>query len=167
MLLLVAVLALFLYYLGIPIWQHYTLSPTQRSQRAIVARLEEPLDLAFEKPVMLLDVLKAISARAILNPPPLERFLDKVDARFKRSPPGPGSGVARIPIYVDPAGLQKAGATMKSRVRIVPQGAPLKTSLRQMLQSLGLDYVIKDGLMTISSTRTIKAEADARQQAAP
>lgn len=163
-LLLVALLALFLYYIGIPIWQHYTLSPTQRSQRAIVARLEEPLDLAFGQPVALGHVLKDVKARAILNPPLLERFLDRLDARFRPSRPSPGSGIATIPFYVDPVGIQEAGATMSSQVTIVSKGGPLKTSLRQALRSLGMDYVVKDGLVTISSTRLIQAEAAGRRQ---
>ena len=56
-----------------------------------------------------------------------------------------------IPIYVDPIGLQDSDKTMASTVVIDLDGIPLKTTLRLLLKQLSLEYVVKDGLMTITS----------------
>jgi hypothetical protein len=59
--------------------------------------------------------------------------------------------MSRLPIYVDPVGLQEAGQTMTSPVQIDAQGIPLKTSLRAALNRIGLNYLVKDGLLTITA----------------
>jgi hypothetical protein len=56
-----------------------------------------------------------------------------------------------LPIYVDPVGLQEAERTMISEVTLVTAGKPLKDALRAALEPLGLTYVAKDGLVTITS----------------
>ncbi len=57
-----------------------------------------------------------------------------------------------IPIYVDPVGLQEAEKTMSSPVAIDLHGVPLRTTLRLMLKQIGMDYRVRDGLLTITSS---------------
>jgi Domain of unknown function (DUF4139)/N-terminal domain of unknown function (DUF4140) len=59
-----------------------------------------------------------------------------------------------IPIYVDPQGLQDADKTMASTISIDLEGVPLRTTLRLLLQQLGLVYRVKDGLLKITSTES-------------
>ncbi len=58
---------------------------------------------------------------------------------------------AGIPIYVDPIGLQEAEKTLISPVTLVTRGKPLRDGLRTALQPLGLTFVVKDGLLTITT----------------
>ena len=57
----------------------------------------------------------------------------------------------KIPIYVDPMGLQEAERTLTSTVTVNLDGVPLKTTLRLCLKQLGLTYRIRDGLLFITS----------------
>ncbi len=75
--------------------------------------------------------------------------LDDVLRYIKAASAGPTDG--GIPIFVDPEGLKKAGATMESKVSIVAKDVALKTSLRQLLEPLGLTYVVEDGLLKITA----------------
>jgi Domain of unknown function (DUF4139)/N-terminal domain of unknown function (DUF4140) len=59
-----------------------------------------------------------------------------------------------IPIYVDPQGLQDADKTMASTISIDLEGVPLRTTLRLLLEQLGMVYRVKDGLLKITSTAT-------------
>ncbi len=56
-----------------------------------------------------------------------------------------------IPIYVDPVGLQEAEKTSSSPVVLDLSRVPLRTSLKLLLEQLGLSYQIKDGLLKIVS----------------
>jgi hypothetical protein len=96
--------------------------------RAIVAALEEPIDMQFPNETPLEDVLKYI----------------------KSATEGPGlpSG---LPIYVDPVGLQEAEKTMTSPVTLDLNGVPVRQTLRLILKQLGLTYMVKDGLLSITS----------------
>ena len=58
-----------------------------------------------------------------------------------------------IPIYVDPVGLQEAEKTMASPSRSTSKASPSRRRLRLLLKQLGLTYTVKDGLLTITSTR--------------
>lgn len=95
--------------------------------RLIHKKLEEPVSMSFANETPLEDVLKYI----------------------KSATQGPiDSG---IPIYIDPAGLQAAGKTVTSPVQLDIEGIPLRTTLRHMLEQIGLTYFVRDGLLTITS----------------
>ena len=99
-------------------------TPDPRS-RALLARLEEPIEMRFPNETPLEDVLKYIQSATA----------------------GPqGSG---IPIYVDPIGLAMVEKTMTSPVKMDLEGVPLRRTLRLVVEQLGLGYGIKDGMVTI------------------
>jgi hypothetical protein len=76
----------------------------------------------------------------------LEDFIKYVQAATRR----PNGDV--ISIYVDPIGLQEAEQTMKSTLKGVQfEGVALRTSLRLCLRQLNLAYVIRGGLLWITS----------------
>ena len=60
-----------------------------------------------------------------------------------------------VPIYVDPIGLEEAGKSMDSPVTISHRAGSLKDVLEEGLDSLGLDYVIRDGFMMVTSKDAI------------
>ncbi|MBY0397793.1 MAG: hypothetical protein K2X91_15170, partial [Thermoleophilia bacterium] len=95
--------------------------------KGILAKLDEPISMNFANETPLEDVLKYI----------------------KSATQGPND--TGIPIYVDPVGLQEAEQTLTSPVTLDLEGVPLKTTLRLILNQLGLTYTVKDGLMTITS----------------
>ncbi len=60
-----------------------------------------------------------------------------------------------IQIYVDPIGLQEAEKSMTSTVSGIDlKGIELRTSLRLCLKQLDLAYVVKDGLLFITSVES-------------
>jgi hypothetical protein len=97
--------------------------------RAIEERLAEPIALNIPNRTTLESALKAI----------------------KEATRGPND--SGIPIYVDPAGLQEAGAGMNKPIDVVlfDGATPLATNLRSLLRPLGLDYDVRDGFFTVSS----------------
>jgi hypothetical protein len=102
--------------------------------KAILKKLDEPLEMSFADETPLEDVLKYIKAGTS------------------------GQNGTGIPIYVDIAGLQEAEKTLSSPVQIDLSGVPLKTSLRLLLKQLGLAYHVRDGVLIISSTDGIFQE---------
>ena len=95
--------------------------------KAILVKLDEPISMSFANETPLEDVLKYI----------------------KSASQGPND--TGIPIYVDPIGLYEAEKTMTSPVTLDVEGVPLKTTLRLVLNQLGLTYAVRDGLLTITS----------------
>jgi hypothetical protein len=80
---------------------------------------------------------------------PEETPLEDVLQHVKKSTKGAdGKGIS---IYVDPIGLQEAERSMSSTVHIDLEGVPLRTSLQLCLKQLGLTYVVKDGVVLITS----------------
>jgi hypothetical protein len=79
------------------------------------------------------------------NETPVEDVLKYINEATKHGE-DPG-----IPIYMDPVGFQEAERTMTSPVALDLEGVPLKTTLRLMLEQLGLEYVVRDGVLIISS----------------
>ena len=68
-----------------------------------------------------------------------------------------------IPIYVDPIGLSEADKTMASTVRNIDvEGVPLRTTLKLLLNQLDLTYVVRDGLLRITSNES--ADRDEREE---
>ena len=94
--------------------------------KSILAKLDEPVSLNFPEDTPLSDVLKYIK-----------------DATQ-------GANDAGIPIYVDPIGLADAEQTPSSPVKINLDGVPLKTTLKLLLNQLGLIYTVNNGLLTIT-----------------
>jgi hypothetical protein len=99
----------------------------RKQNKAILAKLEQPVDLHFDKA-------------------PLEEVLKFI----KKASTGPKDN--GIPIYVDPIGLMEAEVAITTPVSIESKtGEPLKTSLERLLKPAGLTYEVKDGLLTITS----------------
>jgi hypothetical protein len=97
--------------------------------RPVLLKLEEPLPLSF-KNVPFEDVLKFIKAASA------------------------GPEDQGIPIFVDPAALQRARLTMITPVTIASRdGEPLKDALRRLLRPKNLAYQVKDGLLQVVSSR--------------
>ncbi len=79
------------------------------------------------------------------NPTPLEDVLNYIKAASQ----GPADD--GIPFAFDADGMKRAGKTHTSRVTIDIKDEPMKTSLRKLLKPLGLTYVVKTGVLTITS----------------
>lgn len=106
---------------------HY--SPhTEELSRRIREQLERPVDMHFANETPLTDVLKYVRSATT----------------SEAMPEG-------LPIYLDPIGLQEAERTETSPIRIDLSRVPLGTSLRLALRQLGLDYMIKGGVLHITS----------------
>jgi serine/threonine protein kinase len=99
---------------------------------AINKRLDEPLSMRFPTATQLVDVLTYIRKAT------------------KKGPDDPG-----IPIHVSPIGLQEVGRTMRSTVTIDSDGVPLKTTLKQVVGQLGMDYHVDDNVLIISARREL------------
>jgi hypothetical protein len=97
----------------------------------IVHALEQPVPMTFPKPTPLSDVLKYVSLTTATS-----------------TYPG-------IPIYVDPIGLQEAEQSPSSTVSIDLRGIPLKTTLRLCLNQRGLDYIVKQGFLMVTSAEDV------------
>lgn len=95
--------------------------------RSILRKLEEPIAMPFADGSPLEDVLRYV----------------KIATK--------GAGDRGIPMYVDPVALQEAEETMTSLVYLDLDGVPLKDTLQLMLRQVGLAYVVKDGLLRITS----------------
>jgi hypothetical protein len=120
----IAVLALTLKYIAIPLFDYYSLS---RNTRDVLARLDRLVRVSPSGPMSLGTFLRTF--RAV-------------------SRAGNDNG---IPVYVDPAGLDEARAMIGATVDVNPEQAPLKAQLRRALEPLGLSYYVRDGLLTITS----------------
>jgi ribosomal protein S6E (S10) len=108
-------------------WTMYRLIDRDPQTKFIRDRLEEKVDLSFEK-TSLEDVLKHIK-----------------EATSK------GQDGKGIPIYVDLVGLLEAEKTLTTPISFTAKGEPLKSSLERLLKSIDLTYVVKDGLLTVTS----------------
>jgi hypothetical protein len=98
----------------------------RNKSKKILAALEEPISMSFANETPLEDVLKYIKAAS------------------------QGPNWTGIQIYVDPVGLNAAEKTMTSPVTLDVEGVPLKTTLRLLLNQLGLTYSVRDGLLMIT-----------------
>lgn len=101
--------------------------------RAFVA-LDRPIPMHFPQETPLEDVVKYVSAAA-----------GEPDGRD-------------LPIYVDPVGLQEAEKTMQSPATMALEGVPLRTTLRLLLEQLGMTYGVKDGVVIITAMSTGEEE---------
>ena len=108
-------------------WTRYRLLDRDPQTKVILDRLEEKIDLTFEK-TSLEDVLKHIK---------------KATSK--------GQDRKGIPIYVDPVGLLEAEKTLTTPISFTAKGEPLKSSLERLLRSIDLTYVVKDGFLMVTS----------------
>jgi len=108
-------------------WTRYRLIDRDPQTKVILDRLEEKIDLTFEK-TSLEDVLKHIKKAT------------------SKGQDGKG-----IPIYVDPVGLLEAEKTLTTPISFTARGEPLKSSLERLLRSIDLTYVVKDGFLMVTS----------------
>jgi hypothetical protein len=100
----------------------------------ILDELERPIPMSFPEPTPLSEVL----------------------AHVKRSTTTPGR--PEIPIYLDPIGLQEAERSPDSTIAIDLRDVPLRVSLRAALKQLGMDYVVTNGLLYVTSEDTFRSE---------
>ncbi len=92
---------------------------------------------------------RALSKRVRMRFPD-ETTLEEILKYIQEVTRGPDGRI--IPIYVDPIGLQEAEKSMTSTVKGVDlEGVRLETSLRLCLKQLELCYLVKDGLLLITS----------------
>jgi hypothetical protein len=108
-------------------WRMYKLLDREPQTKLIHDRLEAKVDLSFEK-TSLEDVLRFVKSAT------------------RRGPDDNG-----IPIYVDPVGLLEAEKTLATPVSFTAKGEPLKSSLQRLLNTIGLTYHVRDGLLTVTS----------------
>jgi hypothetical protein len=101
-------------------------------------------------------ILAMLEEPAAMNLPAIT-FLDNVLEHIKRATKK-GSNDPGVPIYIDPVGLERAERTLHSMVRVPTKAAPLSDILGRGLRSLGMAYIVKDGLLIISDPRGIARE---------
>lgn len=102
-------------------------SPNAVASARILDELERPIALEFPEPTPLKDVLES---------------LRRATAR---------SGRPGLPIYLDPIGLQEVEKSPDTTVTIDVRDVPLKTALRAVLRPVGMDFVVQDGLLFVTS----------------
>ncbi len=93
----------------------------------VLKALDQPVPMHFRDETMLEDVIKHI-----------EQTTKDADGKI-------------VPIYLDPIGLQEAEKTPQSVVKLDLSGIPLKTTLDLCLKQLALAYMIRDGVLVITS----------------
>jgi len=109
--------------------------PVSPQTNLILASLDEPVSMSFANETPLNDVLKYIK-QATVSP---------------RNRLG-------IPIYVDPLGLEQAKCNLNSTITINLENIPLKVTLSRVLAQLRLEFLVKDGVLIISSFKRIDQE---------
>jgi hypothetical protein len=96
-----------------------------------------------------------ILERRVPMPFPQATSLERVLTYLRDATRGPDG--KPIPIYVDPIGLAEADKSMTSPIKNLDlEDVELRTSLRLLLKQLELDYVVKDGLLLITSQETLE-----------
>jgi hypothetical protein len=125
----IAVVAVLLYYVFIPVWDYYHLPP---ATRAVLAQLNRTARLSRSGPMPLGDLLKAV----------------------RLASGGPTGG--GVPVYVDPNGLSEAEAGIGALVQVPSGRQPLKTLLSRSLKPLKLGVYVRDGLLTVTSEASVK-----------
>jgi hypothetical protein len=100
---------------------------------AMLARLEEPVKIPFPDETSLRDVLAYLEQ--VTGKPPHERAM---------------------PFLVVPGALEQAKKTLDSTIQMDLDGVPLRTTLRLLLDQLGLACVVKNGRLVIHSAKGIE-----------
>jgi RNA polymerase sigma factor (sigma-70 family) len=99
----------------------------------VLARLAEPIPMPFAREVPLDFALRTIE-----------------QATRNRHPDG------SIPFLVDAVGLKEVNRSLSSTIVMDLEGVSLKTTLRLMLKQVGLAYIVKDGLVIVSSPKRLE-----------
>ena len=120
----VAVIAVLLYTVIIPLWDHYHLP---KATRIALAKLDRTIRVAADGPIPLGEIIRVVRTDSV------ER------------------GDDGIPVHVDPIGLEEARVDITKPVEIGPDQVRLKAFLDQRLGPLGLSDYVEDGLLTITS----------------
>jgi hypothetical protein len=117
-------------------------------------RLSPPL--ADGSPVDNVPVFKALERRLSVRfaETGLQTALDELKTQTK-SPELPNG----LHFYVDRGALERVMKALDSPVSLESDGVPLKMSLRLLLNQLELDYVVKSGIVLVTSRRDILALA--------
>ena len=103
-----------------------------QKSRMVLEKLEEPITMSFAEETPLEDLLKYIHQATT------------------------SSTYGGIPIYVDPVGLQEADKSMTSTVRNMDlEGVPLRRTLQLLLKQLDLAYFVEDGVLCITSLKSM------------
>ena len=63
-----------------------------------------------------------------------------------------------MPIYVEPKGLREVDRSMASTIRGIDLSGRLRVSLKRVLAQLHLDFIVKGGVLFISSADGIARE---------
>lgn len=109
--------------------------------KAVWKMLEQPVPMNFPNDTSLDDVLKHIQGAI-------------------KSSKSTGPNPRGLPIYVDPVGLIEADKSPQSTVNINLDGVPLKTTLRLILGQLELAYLVRDGVLVITSSESALIEVE-------
>ena len=103
-----------------------------RKSRMILEKLDEPISMSFAADTPLEDVLKYIHQATTT------------------------ATYSGIPIYVDPDGLRDAEKSMTSTVGNMDlEGVPLRRTLQLLLKQLDLIYFVEDGILCITSLKSM------------
>jgi hypothetical protein len=101
--------------------------------KAVLALLEEPIAMSFA------------------NETPLSDVFEYIKTATRKSPDDP-----ELPILIIPSGLEETERSLNSTVQIDVENVPLKTTLRLLLDQLGLAYGVRDGRVLIHSEEGIR-----------
>ena len=111
----------------------------ERKEPLVVAKDDSPRTAA------VLDQLAGPIPMSFPNEVPLEQVLAYIQqATTTRTSAG-------VPVLVDVLGLQEAERSLNSTVSIDVDGVPLRITLELVVRQLGLAYVVRDGLVIVSS----------------
>lgn len=113
------------------------LSGKSRLSRKVLAKLETRVPMQFAEETPFGDVIKHIKEAT-------------ADEDFANG----------IPIYVEPYGLAEAERTLESRVTLDLVGIPLATSLKLLVDQMGLTYQVRDGVVTITGPARSARDTD-------
>ena len=103
------------------------------ASQALLAQLEEPVRMPFANETPLSDVLAYL--KGATGKPPHDRAIE---------------------ILMVPDGLKEVERSLNSTIQMDLEGVPLKTTLRLLLDQLGLGCAVRDGRLVIHSREGIR-----------
>ena len=135
----IAVSTVLTYYVVAPAWKYYRLDPLTRQA---LRQLRTPMTLTITRaqPVLLEDFFKQI----------------QIVSQNQNN--------KALPIYTDPMGLQEADKSLAVAIEATTSRMPIQDRLKRALPPLGLDFFVKDGLITVTSAKTAREVLQANPQ---
>jgi hypothetical protein len=135
------------------------------AQTRRLARLQDSLSI-YRQPRTegIHDALNEVIALTYADGDELDSVLKSIKGRTTGHPKLPKIPTG-IPIYVDPLGLQEAEKSLSAAVK-KPAGADTLTlgeHLRQILDPLGLAFMVWDGFLMISSRESLDRPSDGEE----